>query len=154
MRLLVLMMMTVVAGLPAGSDPEGFKLWKSADLKGAEKRLSAKLDATKSAGEAFGAVGNHSFSISHREADGTAEVHEKVSDIFVVESGEATLVVGGKLDAAQTTAPNEIRGTSITGGVEKKLATGDVVHIPSNTPHQLKLAAGKHFTYFVIKVKD
>jgi quercetin dioxygenase-like cupin family protein len=53
---------------------------------------------------------------------------------------------------AKTTAPNEMRGPSITGGMEKKLSAGDVVSIPPKVPHQLKLDAGKQFTYFVVKI--
>ena len=34
-----------------------------------------------------------------------------------------------------------------------KLAAGDAVHIPANTPHQLLVENGKQFTYFVIKVQ-
>jgi len=29
---------------------------------------------------------------------------------------------------------------------------GDIVHIPANVPHQLKIAAGTKLTYLVIKV--
>jgi quercetin dioxygenase-like cupin family protein len=32
------------------------------------------------------------------------------------------------------------------------LSTGDIVHIPAGTPHQLLLDKGKPFTYFVVKV--
>ena len=41
---------------------------------------------------------------------------------------------------------------SIKGGTEKKLAAGDVATIPAKVPHQVKLDAGKAFTYFVVKV--
>jgi quercetin dioxygenase-like cupin family protein len=45
-----------------------------------------------------------------------------------------------------------LRGTGIEGGQSQKLGVGDIVHIAPNTPHQLKLAPGKTFTYFVVKV--
>jgi mannose-6-phosphate isomerase-like protein (cupin superfamily) len=153
MRILALALMGAVAALPAG-DPAGFKMWKSADLKATQKKLASNLTAQKMASEQFGATGNHSFMIAHREANGEAELHEKVADVFVVESGEGTLVVGGKVVGGKTTAPNEIRGTSIEGGVTKKLGTGDIVHIPGNTPHQVMVDAGKQITYFVVKVTE
>jgi mannose-6-phosphate isomerase-like protein (cupin superfamily) len=53
---------------------------------------------------------------------------------------------------AKTTAPNEMRGPSIKGGMEKPVAAGDIVTIPAKLPHQVKLAPGKEFTYFVVKV--
>jgi quercetin dioxygenase-like cupin family protein len=52
----------------------------------------------------------------------------------------------------KTTAPDEMRAASIQGGTEKKLAAGDVVTIPAKVAHQVKLDAGKAFTYFVVKV--
>lgn len=38
---------------------------------------------------------------------------------------------------AKTTAPNEIRGTSITSGSRHPMAVGDVFHIPAGVPHQM-----------------
>lgn len=153
MKLFALTLLTALAATPAG-DPEGFRLWKSADLKAAGKRLSPKIDAQKIAGEPLGTFGNHNFQISHREGNGVAELHAVVADVFVVESGEATLIVGGTVVEPKTTAPNEVRGKSITGGVSKELTTGDIVHIPANVPHQLMVKTGKEFTYFVIKVNQ
>lgn len=134
------------------ADPAGFVLWKSGDLKGMEKKLSPKIDAQKIATEQLGNYGNHAISISHREGSGQSELHEKVTDIFVVETGQANLVVGGKIAGGKNTAPGEVRGTGIDGGSKHALAAGDVVHMPANTPHQLLLDPGKQFTYFVIKV--
>ena len=136
---------------PAG-DPEGFKMWKSDELKMLTKTLSPKINAAKVATQELGAVGNYSFLAAHREGSGEAEYHETQADIFVVETGEGTLVIGGKLNDGHTTAPHEMRAPSITGGVEKKIAAGDVLTIPAKMPHQLKLDAGKQITYFVVKV--
>ena len=91
--------------------------------------------------------------MAHRETDGEAEIHEGLSDVFFVISGEATLVVGGKAIGLKTTGPGELRGTSIQGGVSKKLGAGDVVNIPPKTPHQTLVKAGQKITYFVVKVK-
>jgi mannose-6-phosphate isomerase-like protein (cupin superfamily) len=71
---------------------------------------------------------------------------------MIVESGEATLVVGGTMVEPKTVKPHEVRGSSIAGGAIKQLTPGDVVHIPAKVPHQLKIATGKTFTYLVIKV--
>jgi mannose-6-phosphate isomerase-like protein (cupin superfamily) len=75
-----------------------------------------------------------------------------LADIFFVQSGEATLVVGGELVDGKTTAPDEMRAASIKGGTEKKLAAGDVATIPAKVAHQVKLDADKAFTYFIVKV--
>jgi mannose-6-phosphate isomerase-like protein (cupin superfamily) len=70
----------------------------------------------------------------------------------VVESGEATLVVGGTVVDPKTTAPHEIRGPSIRGGDRVALAAGDVVHIPIKMAHQMLVESGKQITYFVVKI--
>jgi mannose-6-phosphate isomerase-like protein (cupin superfamily) len=153
MKILVIALMAAATALPAG-DPAGFKMWKSADLKATQKKLSSNLTAQKMATEQFGATGNHSFMMAHREANGEAELHEKVADVMVVQNGEGTLVVGGKVVGGKTTAPGEIRGASIEAGVSKKMAAGDIFHIPGNTPHQVMVDAGKRITYFVVKVTE
>ena len=58
-------------------------------------------------------------------------------DVVTVVSGEGTLIVGGKMIDGKTTAPNEIRGKSIEGGMRMPMAPGDVFHIPAKLPHQM-----------------
>jgi mannose-6-phosphate isomerase-like protein (cupin superfamily) len=151
MKPLALALLLAGLALPAG-DPPGVFLWKSAELKGYAKSLAPKMSDKKVAAETIANYGNYSFMVAHREAPGEAEYHATVADVFMVQSGEATLVVGGELVDGKTTAPNEMRAPSIKGGMEKKLAAGDVVTIPAKLPHQVKLEAGKQFTYFVVKV--
>jgi mannose-6-phosphate isomerase-like protein (cupin superfamily) len=151
MRFVFAGLVFAAVALPAG-DPPGFNVWKSAELKAFNKTLSPKIDAKKVATQPIPGFGNYSFIVAHREGSGEAEYHETQADIFFVQTGEATLVYGGKMVDAKTTAPNEMRGPSISGGMEKKLASGDVVTIPPKMAHQLKLDAGKQFTYFVVKV--
>ena len=141
------------AMIASGADLPGFRLWSNTELKGYEKKLAAKADKAKIASEGFGGFGNNAKAqISHREGNGEAEIHEMVQDFFVVESGEATLVVGGQVASQRQSAPNEVRGPSIKGGETKKLVAGDIVCIPAKMPHQLLVENGKQFTYFVIKV--
>lgn len=127
----------------------GFQVWKSGELKSMDSTIKTS-GPMKLGGKGLANYENHSVSMSKREADGEAEVHEKVTDFFLGISGEATLVVGGKVASPRTTAPAEIRGPSIEGGERHKISPGDVVHIPAGVPHQLLVA--KSFIYFVIKV--
>jgi mannose-6-phosphate isomerase-like protein (cupin superfamily) len=136
----------------AAADPTGFGQWKGAELKQAAKKLAPKIDQKKLASEALASYGNHSLSLIHREGSGEAELHETQADIFIVESGEATLVVGGTVVEPKTTAPHEIRGPSIKDGINKQLGPGDIVHVAAKTPHQVKIPAGKQFTYAIVKV--
>ena len=151
MKLLSLALCLAAFALPA-ADPEGFYLWKSAELQGFAKTLAPKMSPQKVATQTIAAHGNYSFMVAHREGSGEAEYHATQADVFVVESGAATLTVGGELVDAKTTAPNEMRAPSIKGGIDKKLAAGDVVTIPAKVAHQLKLDSGKQITYFVVKV--
>lgn len=134
------------------ADPTAVTVYKANDLKAFEQKLKPKIDKQKVATEQLERWDNHATSVSHREGDGEAEVHETMSDFFFVQTGEATLVTGGKVLTPRTSAPNEIRGPKIEGGEKHKIAAGDVVHIPVKVPHQLLIENGKQFTYFVIKV--
>jgi hypothetical protein len=134
------------------ADPEGFGLWKGEAIQKSGVELAGKIDEQKFAFQQLGNYDNHMIGISHREGDGSAEMHETQVDIWIVESGEATLVLGGKIVEPKAVKPHEIRGTSIEGGTTSHLMPGDIVHIPVKIPHQLKIAAGKTFTYTVIKV--
>ena len=135
------------------ADPTGFVVWKSGELKGMEKKLTPKIDAQKVATQQLANFGNHSAMVAHREGSGQAELHVKVADVFVIESGEGTVVVGGTMPDSKTTAPGEVRGPNVEGGSKHAVAAGDVVHIPPNTPHQMLVDPGKQITYFVVKVE-
>jgi mannose-6-phosphate isomerase-like protein (cupin superfamily) len=149
---LAAVLLTAAAPLQA-AEPGVATVWPAAELKAYGKKLSPKMNPKKLALEEFPAFGNHFALVAHREADGESELHEKHADMFVVQTGEATLVTGGEIVGGKTTAPGEIRGTSISGGQKRPIAPGDIVHIPVRTPHQVLVAPGKEFTYFVIKVE-
>jgi mannose-6-phosphate isomerase-like protein (cupin superfamily) len=138
-----------------GTAVEGFDHWTTASLTSMSEPLAAAAaaDAHHAATKQLSSYKNEYFLLAHREGDGQAEWHETEADIFVVQSGSATLLVGGTLTGAQTTAPNEKRGGTIQGGTRQKLSVGDIVHIPPRTPHQVLLDGAKEFTYFVVKVK-
>jgi mannose-6-phosphate isomerase-like protein (cupin superfamily) len=134
------------------ADPAGFVIWSAADLHGLESKLAKKIDGQHFASQPLEKFGNHYTMLAYRQGNGSAELHETEADVFVVQSGTAKLLVGGKIVNPKTTAPHEIRGTSIEGGEEKPLAAGDIVHIPAKVPHQLLLTS-KEFAYFVLKVQ-
>ena len=151
MRPIAVVLLGAAFAFSAG-DPQGFYFWKSADLKMHTKSLSPKMDAKKFANQKLGENGNHYYLMVHREATGDAELHETQADIIVVQTGEGSLVYGGQITDGKTTAPNEIRGPGITGGMEKPLMPGDVVEMPAKVPHWVKVAPGKQITYLVVKV--
>jgi mannose-6-phosphate isomerase-like protein (cupin superfamily) len=136
--------------------PAGFEHWTTADLQTVNKALAEKAttDPHRAASKIISDFPNELFMLAHREADGQVALHEAQADVFFVQSGSATLVVGGTLAGGETTAPHEKRNGTIQGGTRVKLSAGDVVHIPPNMPHQLVLEGAKEFTYFVIKIKN
>jgi mannose-6-phosphate isomerase-like protein (cupin superfamily) len=129
-------------------------VWKASDLKAKEKELAGKMSDKHVASETLATFGNHLTMLAHREGDGEVEVHDKMADILVIQSGEATLVTGGTVVGSHSSGPGETRGTSITGGEKKTLSAGDAVHIPAKVPHQMFVAKGKKVTYFVVKVEE
>lgn len=116
--------------------------------------LTHQLASQKSsfASKDFGRYVNHYTILAERNSNGSAELHEHEADIYFVISGEATLVSGGKMVNPQTQKAGEIRAASIKGGERQHLGTGDVIHISAGIPHQLLVADGKPFSYFVVKV--
>jgi len=152
-KTIAVLLLLSAAAFPAG-DPAGFRIWKSAQIEATGKQLATKLSADKSANVILDTIGNRTFMVARREGSGQAEWHEKQADIILIESGALTLVYGGEVVDGKTTAPGEIRGTSIKGGTEVALGPGDVLHIPAKVAHQMKLAPGKTMTYFLAKVVE
>jgi mannose-6-phosphate isomerase-like protein (cupin superfamily) len=130
----------------------GVHIWRTSDITAKGKVLAQKLDAQKVASEIIATEGNRTFMIAHREGSGLAEWHEKQADVMFISAGQVTMVYGGTIVDAKTTAPGEMRGASIQGGTEARLGPGDVLHIPAKVAHQMKLAPGAKVTYFVTKV--
>lgn len=87
---------------------------------------------------------------SRRDAPGEAEIHLVDTDIFYVQRGSATFVTGGDIVKGYSLAPNEIRGQSILNGETHELKKGDIIVVPSGTPHWFKSVSGP-FTYYVVK---
>src|SRR3954454_23438781 len=95
---------------------------------------------------------NYMVHASRREKPGQAEFHEKDADVIYVLQGTATLVTGGEVVDGKTTAPDEIRGSSIKGGETRRISKGDVIIVPHSTPHQFTEVTNP-FLYYVVKVR-
>jgi hypothetical protein len=106
--------------------PEGYEHWTSSSLKPVLEALTSQAakDAHHSAMKPLADFPNEAILEVHREADGQVEWHETQSDIFFVQSGNATLLVGGAYLNGETTAPHEKRNGTIQGGIREKAWTG------------------------------
>jgi mannose-6-phosphate isomerase-like protein (cupin superfamily) len=71
-----------------------------------------------------------------------AAVHEREAEIFYVMDGAATMVIGGRLVNEARTNPAHLTGTAIEGGGSQKVAKGDLIIVPENTPHWFSAIEG------------
>jgi mannose-6-phosphate isomerase-like protein (cupin superfamily) len=153
--LFCLILIPLAAVSPQTTSPEGFKYWPAASTNQTVQVLTqqASTDLHHFAVQQLGDFTNETVVLVHREADGQAEWHETQVDVVFVQSGSATLVVGGTLVDGETVAPHEKRNGTIEGGFRQKVAAGDMIRIPPKTPHQFLLDGSKELTYVVVKVK-
>jgi mannose-6-phosphate isomerase-like protein (cupin superfamily) len=74
--------------------------------------------------------------------DTPATVHEKEAELIFVVDGACTFVTGGKLANEKRTNPTNLSGTGIDGGSPRRIAKGDYVFVPENTPHAFTKTEG------------
>ena len=150
---LSLVAVAVVSALQ--TEPPGFIVWSSSELAQRDAALSVRVGPDHSARETLADYGNpsraHRFRLIHRDADGIPEQHEHIEDVVFIQSGEATLVVGGDM-VARTGSNGEYTGSDIAGGVRYPVGPGDIIHIPADTPHRYLVPDGGHITYVLVRV--
>jgi mannose-6-phosphate isomerase-like protein (cupin superfamily) len=110
-----------------------------------------KVQAAFEKGSPVSQTDTYKILAARRDKDGQAEVHTRDTDIMYVMEGTATLVTGGQVVNGKSSAADEIRGDSITGGSDRQVAKGDVVVVPNGIPHLFK-DVKPPFLYYVVKV--
>ncbi len=148
----VAMLLSLFGASVGAADAPTFHLWTTDHVQQLAGELAAKLSPEGLASQKLADMGNYNFAMVLRRQSGTPEVHQKATDIFVIEHGEADVATGGELVNPGTVAPGEIRGTAIEKGSEHHVTAGDVLTIPAGMPHQMKVAQGKEVLYMAIKV--
>ncbi len=152
----------------AAALPGGVQHWSAADLAALPADLhQVFLDAPKdNPPYSLGVsprhlieekpTANHYMDVVHRERSGIAEWHEVKADYYFVLDGEATVTVGGEMADRweMQNRPGEWRADEIAGGQTYALAKGDMINIPSRTPHWVQVPEGKTVTYLIVKVID
>ena len=116
------------------------------------KAIADSLPAASLASIPLGRGSGYTYAFSHRDLTGAIEVHLQWTDVFVIQSGSATLLTGGSLTGAKESSPGEWRDGTLTGGSMATVKPGDVVIIPAGTPHQFRLATGEQVNYLTFKV--
>jgi mannose-6-phosphate isomerase-like protein (cupin superfamily) len=111
---------------------------------------AARVTTAFAKGEPLVENGLYKVHASRREGPGMAEVHARDTDIIYVLEGSATIVTGGQVVDGKTTATDEIRGRSIIGGSERRLARGDLFIVANGVPHWFSEVQAP-FLYYVVK---
>jgi len=103
----------------------------------------------------------HRAKTSGKDAPSGIE-HAQITEVYHVIEGNGTLVTGGTLDnPREIPAENPVvtvlngpstGGTGIHSGVSRKLAPGDVVIIPPNTPHWFSEISTEQIVYLVVRI--
>ena len=122
---------------PAG--PAGANMITASDVAA----MIAKSPADRNAlGQRMLQLGSYNVNMEHRVAGQAAAVHEKEAELFFVIDGAATMVTGGKLVEEKRTNEANLSGTSIQGGVSKRISKGDWIIVPEGVPHQIPSVEG------------
>jgi mannose-6-phosphate isomerase-like protein (cupin superfamily) len=92
-----------------------------------------------------------------KDAPVTSTVHQtKAFEVYYMLEGAGQLVTGGMQRAPGTPRPSAMGGwtdigsTGIDGGVERRVAKGDVVIIPGGVPHSWRSVEGD-LTYLIVR---
>ena len=134
----VIVFLGLAVTVAAAADPPGYVVWpKGLPPEGSPQKIQFE---------------HHSWSLAHREKSGVVESHGTRTIVMIVQSGEATLVVGNDIVDAKNSSPTEVRGSSIRNGIERKVSAGDVINMPAGLPHQFLLEPGKQITYIDVVV--
>jgi len=75
--------------------------------------------------------------------DTPATLHETEAELIEVVDGAATFTTGGKLTGEKRTNPTNLSGTGIEGGSSRRIAKGDYIFVPENTPHSFTKTEGR-----------
>jgi Mannose-6-phosphate isomerase len=145
------MLFSVVASCSAAAQstsPAPATVLTSAQLRGVADSLPTASLASVPLGRGSG----YNYAFNHRDLTGAIEVHMEWTDIFVIQSGSATLLTGGSLAGAKESSAGEWRDGRLTGGTATKVKPGDVVIIPATTPHQFRLEPGEQVNYLTFKI--
>ena len=113
---------------------------------------AAQVTAAFAKGAVLVNNGTYQVHASRREDAGQVEVHVKDTDVIYMLEGTTTFVTGGTMVGGKTSAPDEIRGSSVNGGETRTLTKGDVIIVPKGTPHWFKDVSGP-VLYYVVKVQ-
>ena len=127
--------------------------WSADDLARARQQMMAGNRPT--AFETF-LTRTHSYIFLHRSPPEAgrapaAELHEGVTDVYIIVGGSGELIVGGEMQDVRESTPGEHVGTLASGGRRIPVKKGDIVNIPPNTSHAT-IPGPEGLTYVLQKI--
>ena len=129
---------------PAPTDKAAY--WPNIDIQNIWKDLEAKQVINQRVMEG----GTYSLNIRIVKEGDAPLVHAKSCDLWIVQSGSATAITGGKLvNGKKRPNSDDEAGDLIAGGIEKPLKPGDVLYVPPSVPHGFKDVKG--FRAFLVR---
>lgn len=143
----------LLAPLPAlaQSAPPPTKLYSSAaDVEA----LIASARAEHKTGNTVRMIANvpgYPVQLEFRTATTPPSIHPTQDELIEVIGGGCTLVTGGALIGTKPGAAGAktLTATAIEGGTPRKVAKGDYIFVPANTPHQYTEIQGELITVAV-----
>jgi mannose-6-phosphate isomerase-like protein (cupin superfamily) len=118
------------------------------------ERAADSLRAAKSVAKVLGDRGAYLYVLIVRDVTGTPESHARWTDVMLVQSGTATVLLGGRYDGGSEESPGEMRGGRLVGAREQRVAPGDLVVIPAGLPHQVRVEQGAVVRYLTVKAPE
>ena len=93
---------------------------------------------------------------------GGAIEHSQITEVYHVMEGNGTLVTAGNIENPRDSSPDSQvvkvlngpsrGGAAIQNGVSRKIAPGDVIIIPPNTPHWFSEISSDQIVYLVVRI--
>lgn len=140
---------TVVAQAPQPPAPPAPVPGSPATYKSARELADAlKAVAANPGGMTSSAVSNtdqYRINVVHRVKPAGALAHAGNTELHYIIDGAATVVTGGKVVRGATAAES-----TIAGGVTQRVAKGDVILVPANSPHWYSAVEGS-VTYLEVR---
>ena len=115
----------------------------------AKAKADHKGDNTNT-NEAVVSVGPYPVQLEYRTGTTSPSLHKGQAELIYVMDGGCTLVTGGTLVGMHGTGAT-VSGTSIEGGTPHKIAKGDYIVVPPDTPHWYTEVQG-NFTSLTLHV--
>ena len=138
----------VAPALPAAQPGEGVEYYTAAALA----RVGDSLARGSTSGHMLRSHGSYQYLQIRRAKSGVPEVHDRWTDVTMVQAGRASLLSGGSVSGSHVETPGEHRGGTITGGTSRPVGPGDLMIIPAGIPHQYVIATGDSLRYLTVKV--